>query len=58
MRATDKNETVNKGIHQIYGVNFRDYSSSESNAVSAELATEFGLSSGEAKLLKKKLGRN
>jgi hypothetical protein len=58
LRAADKNRTAGNAFNQIYGVNFQDPGSAGQEAFNAESAIETGLSKGDLKLLKKKLGRS
>ncbi|MGE8206126.1 hypothetical protein ACQKP0_16495 [Heyndrickxia sp. NPDC080065] len=58
MRANERNQQVSDGTNQIFGANFHEFIQKENQASSLELASEFGLSLGEVKLLKKKLERS
>ncbi|AEH53878.1 MULTISPECIES: hypothetical protein [Heyndrickxia] len=58
MRAADKNMTAGNVFNQVYGVNFQDPGIAGQEMFNAESAIEPGLSKGDVKLLKKKLGRS
>ncbi|MDH5160245.1 hypothetical protein [Heyndrickxia oleronia] len=58
MRSNEKSQLVTNGGNQIFGTNLHSFIERENQATSLELASEFGLSLGDVKLLKKKLGRN
>ncbi|WP_425383216.1 RNA polymerase subunit sigma-70 [Rossellomorea oryzaecorticis] len=46
------------GENQLFGVNFHHFVEREKDAMNVELASEFGLSLREVKLLKKKMERS
>lgn len=58
MRASDKNEHVNLTSKQVFGVDFHDFIVKQENSSSYELASEYGLSLGEVRKLKKQLFRS
>ncbi|KQL53437.1 RNA polymerase subunit sigma-70 [Heyndrickxia shackletonii] len=58
MRINDKNQISNAGSSQIFHTDFHHFIEKENQAGSVELASEFGLSLGEVKLLKKKMERS
>ncbi|WP_212943607.1 hypothetical protein [Heyndrickxia oleronia] len=58
MRSNEKSQLVTNEGNQIFGTNLHSFIERENQATSLELASEFGLSLGDVKLLKKKLGRN
>lgn len=58
MRANEKNRLVSDGSNQIFGTNLHEFIQKENQVSSMELASEFGLSLGDVKLLKKKLERS
>lgn len=58
MRSNEKNQLVSDGSNQIFGANLHEFIQKENQATSLELASEFGLTLGEVKQLKKKLERS
>jgi hypothetical protein len=58
MRSSDKNFMSANGENQLFGVNFHHFVEREKDAMNVELASEFGLSLREVKLLKKKMERS
>ncbi|WP_185806922.1 hypothetical protein [Bacillus sp. HMF5848] len=58
MRFNEKQQLSQRGENQLFGVDFHDFVQQESNATSMELASEFGLSLGEIRQLKRKIGRS
>lgn len=58
MRFSEKGMSVTNGENQLFGVDFHDFIQREQNSNAYELASEFGLSFGEVKKLKKRLERN
>lgn len=58
MRATDKNRLATDGANQIFGTNLHEFIQRENQETSIELASEFGLSLGDVKMLKRKLERS
>ncbi|GIN87046.1 hypothetical protein J6TS2_34320 [Heyndrickxia sporothermodurans] len=58
MRMNERNQQISDGTNQIFGTNFHEFIQKENQASSLELASEFGLSLGDVKLLKKKLERS
>jgi hypothetical protein len=58
MRINEKNQIITDGNNQIFNTNLHHFMERENQANSLELASEFGLSLGEVKLLKKKLERS
>jgi hypothetical protein len=58
MRSSDKNFMSANGENQLYGMDFHHFVEREKDALNVELASEFGLSLREVKLLKKKMERS
>lgn len=58
MRFSDKGMSATTGENQLFGVDFHDFIQKEQQTNAYELATEFGLSIGEVKKLKKQLERS
>ncbi|MEG9296937.1 RNA polymerase subunit sigma-70 [Mangrovibacillus sp. Mu-81] len=58
MRSSDKHFMSANGENQLYGVDFHHFVEREKDALNVELASEFGLSLREVKLLKKKMERS
>ncbi|MBS4173658.1 RNA polymerase subunit sigma-70 [Bacillus sp. FJAT-49736] len=58
MRLSNKNQLSNAGSSQIFQTDLHHFMEREDQALSIELASEFGLSLGEVKLLKKKMERS
>lgn len=57
MRSSDKSEQVNNNANEVFGVNFHDFLEKQSNSTMYELASEFGISIGDVKKLKKHINR-
>lgn len=57
MRSSDKSAQVNV-TSNVFGVNFHDFLESQANSDTFELASEFGLSLGDVRKLKKQLHRS
>jgi hypothetical protein len=58
MRYGDKGMSALSGENQLFGIDFHDNIQKEQNASMVELAREFGLTTQDAKKLKKQLERN
>ncbi|WP_322445398.1 hypothetical protein [Robertmurraya mangrovi] len=58
MRFSEKGTSIQGGDNQLFGVDFHDFIQKEQNLGMVELASEFGLSIGDVRKLKKKLERN
>lgn len=58
MRNGEKDSLSYIGENQLFGVDFHDFIQKQSNNSMYELASEFGLSFGDVKKLKKQLERN
>lgn len=58
MRTSDKNEHANGSNKQVFGVNFHDFIEKQENSTLFELASEYGLSLGEVRKMKKQLFRS
>jgi hypothetical protein len=58
MRITEKNFVSHEGSNQLFGVDFHDFIQKEQHASSLELASEFGISLGDVKKLRKYLSRS
>ncbi|WP_062355567.1 hypothetical protein [Bacillus kwashiorkori] len=58
MRASDKSQQTNRLGNQLYGVNLHDFLEKYDNNSMIELASEFGLSLGDVRKLKKQLEKN
>jgi hypothetical protein len=58
MRSSDKNFMSSNSENQLFGLDFHHFVEREKDAVNVELASEFGLSLREVKLLKKKMERS
>ncbi|KSU63823.1 RNA polymerase subunit sigma-70 [[Bacillus] enclensis] len=58
MRSSDKHFMSSNGENQLFGLDFHHFVEREKDAVNVELASEFGLSLREVKLLKKKMERS
>lgn len=57
MRFGEKHITASGMDSKLLGVDFHDFMEKEGNNNTVELATEFGLSLGDVKKLKKHLGK-
>ncbi|MFL8937821.1 RNA polymerase subunit sigma-70 [Rossellomorea oryzaecorticis] len=58
MRSSDKHFMSSNSENQLFGLDFHHFVEREKDAVNVELASEFGLSLREVKLLKKKMERS
>lgn len=58
MRSSDKGRLVQSINSRLFGTDFRDGMDKEAQTHRAELGSEFGLTSQEARNLKKHLGRS
>lgn len=58
MRFSSKGMSAIEGDNQLFGVDFHDFIQREQQASMFELASEFGLSLGDVKKLKKHLERS
>jgi len=57
MRFGEKSIKTHDVSSKLLGVDFHDFIEKEAHSTSVELASEFGLSVGEARKLKKQIGR-
>jgi hypothetical protein len=57
MRASEKGMSTQSMDSRIFGVDFHDFIQKEQNNTSYELASEFGLTIGDVRKLKKHLER-
>ncbi|WP_169802722.1 hypothetical protein [Neobacillus soli] len=58
MRASEKGMSVQSMDGRLFGVDFHDFMQKEQHATSFELASEFGLSIGDVRKLKKQMERS
>ncbi|MBO0960756.1 hypothetical protein J1P26_13710 [Neobacillus sp. MM2021_6] len=58
MRSSDKGMNVQSMDGRLFGVDFHDFIQKEQHASSIELASEFGITMGDVRKLKKHLGRS
>jgi hypothetical protein len=58
MRMSNRGFQVNSAENQLFGVDFHDFIQQEGTSTSYELASEFGLTLGDVKKLKKRLERS
>ncbi len=58
MRASEKHEHSKLTNKKVFGVNFHDFIEKHEHTPSLELASEFGLTLGEIRKLKKQLERS
>ncbi|MEH7300238.1 hypothetical protein V7182_23735 [Neobacillus drentensis] len=58
MRSSEKGMNIQSMEGRIFGVDFHDFIQKEQNATSFELASEFGLTIGDVRKLKKHLERS
>ena len=58
MRHGDKGVSAQSGENQLFGIDFHDQYSKRTKYKMVELAREFGLTTQDAKKLKKQLERN
>ena len=58
MRLGNKGMMVHAADNKLFGVNFHDFIQRDQNATLVELASEFGITTGDVRKLKKHLERN
>lgn len=58
MRSSEKGMGVQSINNRLFGVDFHDFTEKEQNNTSYELASEFGLTFGDVRRLKKHLERS
>lgn len=58
MRMGSKGFQVSSGENQLFGIDFHDFIQREAGSNSYEIASEFGLTLGDVKKLKKRLERS
>ncbi|MDR4948706.1 hypothetical protein [Neobacillus cucumis] len=58
MRSSEKGMNIQSMEGRFFGVDFRDSIQKEGHSNSVELASEFGLTMGDVRKLKKHLGRS
>jgi hypothetical protein len=58
MRASEKGMNIQSMDGRLFGVDFHDFLQKEQNATSFELASEFGITIGDVRKLKKHLERS
>lgn len=58
MRASDKGMNIQSMDGRLFGVDFHDFIQKEQQATSFELASEFGITVGDVRKLKKHLERS
>ncbi|EKN64183.1 hypothetical protein BABA_23570 [Neobacillus bataviensis LMG 21833] len=58
MRSSDKGMNGQTMDGRLFGVDFHDFIQKEQHASSIELASEFGITMGDVRKLKKHLGRS
>ncbi|BCB04950.1 RNA polymerase subunit sigma-70 [Bacillus sp. KH172YL63] len=58
MRSSEKGFMNANGDNQLFDVDFHQFLAREKDALNVELASEFGLTLREVKLLKKKMERS
>jgi len=58
LRFSEKGQTIQSMEGRLFGVDFHDFIEKEQQATSFELASEFGLTMGDVKKLKKHLERS
>ncbi|MGJ7920593.1 hypothetical protein [Neobacillus sp. LXY-4] len=58
MRFSSKGMSAIEGENQLFGVDFHDFIQKEQQSTMFELASEYGLSLGDVKKLKKQLERS
>ncbi|MBM7651789.1 hypothetical protein [Neobacillus cucumis] len=58
MRSSEKGMNIQSMEGRFFGVDFRDSIQKEGHSNSVELASEFGLTLGDVRKLKKHLGRS
>ena len=58
MRFGEKMQVSQQGTNELFGVDFHDFIQKENNSTSVELASEFGLTLGDVRKMKKQLHRS
>ncbi|NCU18275.1 RNA polymerase subunit sigma-70 [Pallidibacillus pasinlerensis] len=58
MRASDKHHQANLTSKGVFGVNFHEFIDTEEDSTMFEIASEFGISLGDVRKLKKRLNRS
>jgi hypothetical protein len=58
MRMSNRGFQANSIENQLFGVDFHDFIQQEANSTTYELASEFGITLGDVKKLKKRLERS
>jgi hypothetical protein len=58
MRSSEKGLSIQSMDGRLYGVDFHDFIQKEQHATSYELASEFGITIGDVRKLKKYLERS
>jgi hypothetical protein len=58
MRMSNRGYQVNSPANQLFGVDLHDFIQQEASSTTYELASEFGLTLGDVKKLKKRLERS
>ncbi|MEH6995258.1 hypothetical protein V7075_21540 [Neobacillus drentensis] len=58
MRSSDKSNSIQSVDSRLFGVDFHDFIQREQNNTTFELASEFGLTIGDVRKLKKHLERS
>lgn len=58
MRSSEKGMNIQSADSRIFGVDFHDFIEKEQHTTTFELASEFGLTIGDVKKLKKHLERS
>ncbi|MFP7297513.1 hypothetical protein [Neobacillus niacini] len=58
MRSSDKANSIQSMDSRLFGVDFHDFIQKEHNNTTFELASEFGLTIGDVRKLKKHLERS
>ncbi|MCM3725250.1 hypothetical protein M3226_05985 [Neobacillus cucumis] len=58
MRSSDKGMNIQSMDGRLFGADFHDFIQKEGHSNSIELASEFGLTMGDIRKLKKHMGRS
>jgi hypothetical protein len=58
MRSSEKGMNIQSMDGRLFGVDFHDFIQKEGHTNSSELASEFGITMGDVRKLKKHLGRS
>lgn len=58
LRSSDKHSHSNKASKSLFGVNFHEFIDQQDQSTMYEVASDFGISLGEVKKLKKRLNRS